>query len=162
MYYRRGLFRLRDWLQKTLVGMGEWFPGCTIMHECLSELFPARENDIFHWYWTFSKHCSLSPGCFPSPRWDLGGLSRSHSFFFAVGMHLETGWLRRIVDEIRLVGASLRINKSESQLETLWAVFYLSLYGWELCILVHSALWGIDCMNLKGFSIRQVTAVIKI
>lgn len=47
MYHRSGLFRLRDWLQKILVGMGEWFPGCTIMHECLSELFPARKTKNF-------------------------------------------------------------------------------------------------------------------
>lgn len=47
MYYRMDLFRLRDWLQKILVGMGGWFPGCTIMHECLSELFPARKTTFF-------------------------------------------------------------------------------------------------------------------
>lgn len=104
MYYRRGLFRLRDWLHKILVGMREWFPGCTITHECLIQLFPARkENDGFHWFWTFSKN-SLLFQLLPSPRGPLGGLSRS-IYFFAVGVHLENGQFI-VVDAIPVVGAS--------------------------------------------------------
>lgn len=84
--------------------------------------FSGEENDIFHWFWTFSKHCSLSPGCCPLS----GGTSGAFHVYivFALGVHLETGCLRLIVDEILAVGASLRTNKSESQVETLWAVLF--------------------------------------
>lgn len=42
----------------------------------------------------------------------------------------------------------LRINKSEFQLETLWTILFESLWG--LIVLIHSALWRIDCINLKA------------
>lgn len=94
MYYRRGLFRLRDWFHKILVGMGEWFPGCTTKHELSERAFSSEENDIFHYFWTFSKNCSLFPGRCPLPGGLQGGLQgdfRVHMVFFAVGVYLEKG-----------------------------------------------------------------------
>lgn len=75
MCYRTSVFCLRDWLHKILVGMGEWFPGCTIMHECLSELFPARKM-------TFVTGFGLSPKI--GPFFLFVALSRGASGVFRV------------------------------------------------------------------------------
>lgn len=60
--------------------MGDWFPGCIIKHEFLSELFLARKVMVLDF---LSKNRSLFPGRCPllgASRGSLGGLSRSHSF----------------------------------------------------------------------------------
>lgn len=65
MYYRGSLFRLNDWLHKKLVGMGEWFSGCTITHECLGELFPARKSTSVSGFGLSPKIAPFSPGRCP-------------------------------------------------------------------------------------------------
>lgn len=93
MYYRRGLFRLRDWFHKILVGIGEWFPGCTTKHECLSELFPARKITFFTSFGLSLRIALFFPGRCPLPG-GLRGVFRgpfAFTWFFAVGVYLEKG-----------------------------------------------------------------------
>ena len=119
MYYRRGLFRLRDWLHKILVGMGEWFPGCTIKHECLSELFPARKMTFFTSFGLSPRIALFFPVVVAS-QGDLQGVFRG-----AFRVHMVfCGWsvlrerirllLRRLVDAIPIC-ASMRVTNSDCQ-----------------------------------------------